>query len=107
MATITPEDVLKLTKPTDGFLCPLSANTYGIDFLKFTISDYREKKIIFEVGKDIPSTSDVSIDFSAVGEDMYRKIRYNFSEDVLRLPEIETSLLFQVGQQECKDFPYD
>lgn len=104
MATITPEDVMKLTKPTDGFLCPLSANTYGIEFLKFTITDYHEKKIIFEVGKDIPATSDVSIDFSAVGEDMYRKIRYNFSEDVLRLPNIETSLLFQVGQQECKDF---
>lgn len=103
MATITPDDVLKLTKPTDGFLCPLSANTYGIEFLKFTISDYREKKIIFEVGKDMPATSDISIDFSAVGEDMYRKIRYNFSEDVLRLPEIETSLLFQVGQQECRD----
>ena len=87
-----------------GFLCPLSANKYGIEFLKFTITDNREKKIIFEVGKDIPATSDVSIDFSAVGDDMYRKIRYNFSEDVLRLPEIETSLLFQVGQHECKDF---
>ena len=72
--------------------------------MKFTITDYHEKKIIFEVGKDIPATSDVSIDFSAVGEDMYRKIRYNFSEDVLRVPVIETSLLFSVGQKECKDF---
>ena len=56
------------------------------------------------MGKDIPATSDVSIDFSAIGEDMYRKIRYNFSEDVLRLPVIETSLLFQVGQKEVRDF---
>jgi len=104
MATITPEDVNKLTKPTDGFLCPMSANAYGLEFLKFTITDYENKKIIFEVGKDIPATSDVSIDFSAVGEDMYRKIRYNFSEDVLRLPCVETSLLFKVGQVECKDF---
>lgn len=104
MSVITPEDVVKLTKPTDGFLCPLSANTYGLEFLKFTITDYENKKIIFEVGKDIPATSDVSIDFSAIGEDMYRKIRYNFSEDVLRLPVIETSLLFQVGQKEVRDF---
>lgn len=32
-----------------GFLCPLSANTFGIDFLNFTISDYISKKTIFEV----------------------------------------------------------
>ena len=73
-----------------GFLCPLSANTYGLEFIKFTIVDYESKKVIFEVGKDIPPTADVSVDFSAVGTDMYRKIRYNFSEDVLRLPMIET-----------------
>ena len=68
----------------------MAANTFGLDFLKFTIVDYDSKKVIFEVGKDIPPTSDVSIDFSAVGEDMYRKIKYSFSEDVLKLPMIET-----------------
>lgn len=112
MATVTPEDVSQLTRPTDGnffedffdikftksfsfnkikgFLCPLSANVFGIDFLQFTISDYESKKIIFEVGRDSPTT-DMSVDFSSLGEDMYRKIKYEFSEDVLRLPFIETS----------------
>ena len=75
-----------------GFLCPLSANTYGIDFLQFTISDYVSKKIVFEVGRNTPP-QDMSIDFSTGGEDMYRKIKYEFSEDVLRLPHIETSLV--------------
>ena len=74
-----------------GFLCPLSANTYGIDFLSFTISDYSTKKIIFEVGRDNPTPQDISVDFSTLGEDMYRRIKYNFSEDVLRLPLIQTS----------------
>ena len=74
-----------------GFLCPLSANVYGIDFLSFTISDYNSKKIIFEVGKDNPTPQDISVDFSTLGEDMYRRIKYNFSEDVLRLPLIQTS----------------
>jgi protein unc-119 len=69
----------------------LSANTYGIEFLQFTISDYQSKKIIFEVGRDNPTPQDVSVDFSSIGEDMYRKIKYSFSEDVLRLPHIETS----------------
>ena len=111
MASVTPQDVEKLTKPTDGkwlqkliinlinltysqfilgFLCPLSANSYGIDFQQFTISDYETKKIIFEVGRNTPP-QDMSLDFSTPGEDMYRKIKYEFSEDVLRLPQIETS----------------
>ena len=38
--TITPDEALELTAPTDGFLCPLSANVYGIDFLEFEIKDY-------------------------------------------------------------------
>ena len=49
MDEVSPEDVLKLTKPTEGFLCPLSANTFGIDFISFTISDYETKNVIFEV----------------------------------------------------------
>ena len=77
--------------PGAGFLCPLSANTYGFEFLNFTISDYDSKKTIFEVGRDNPSPQDVSVDFSSIGEDMYRKIKYTFSEDVLRLPKIQTS----------------
>ena len=38
-----------------------------------------------------PPSQDVSVDFSSIGEDMYRKIKYDFSEDVLRLPYIQTS----------------
>jgi hypothetical protein len=97
MSFITPEDVNALTKPTEGFLCPLSANTFGIDFLSFSISDYQTKKVIFEVGKDSPAPQDITVDFSSLGEDMYRKIKYTFSEDVLRLPLIQTSLVFTVG----------
>lgn len=87
-----------------GFLCPLSANTYGFEFLNFTISDYDTKKIIFEVGRDNPTPQDVSVDFSSIGEDMYRKIKYTFSEDVLRLPKIQTSLIFAVGPREANKF---
>jgi hypothetical protein len=49
MADITPEDVNRLTKPTDGFLCNLGANHYNIEFLSFVISDYDTKNTIFEV----------------------------------------------------------
>ena len=103
-----------LTTPTlhtAGFLCPLAANTFGFEFLNFTISDYDTKKIIFEVGRDNPTPLDVAVDFSSVGEDMYRKIKYTFSEDVLRLPKIQTSLIFSVGPREAPKvrcfFPFD
>jgi len=97
MSYVTPDQVSQLLKPTEGFLCPLSANTFGIEFLQFTISDYQTKKIIFEVGKDTPAPQDIAVDFSNLGEDMYRKIKYTFSEDVLRLPLIQTTLMFAVG----------
>lgn len=49
MTEVTPEDVMRLIKPTDGFLCTLAANSYGIEFLSFVISDYETKNVIFEV----------------------------------------------------------
>jgi hypothetical protein len=72
-----------------AFLCPISANTFGIEFLRFTIMDYSTKKVIFEVGKDLPPPVDMQLDISS-GPDTFRKIKYQFSEDVLRLPAIET-----------------
>ncbi len=43
------------------------------------------------MGKDTPAPQDIAVDFTTLGEDMYRKIKYTFSEDVLRLPLIQTS----------------
>ena len=51
---VTPMDVMALNRPTEGFLCPLTANTYDVEFLNFVVSDYETKKTIFEVGKDTP-----------------------------------------------------
>ena len=51
MSSITPEEVCKFKKPTDGFLCKLSDNIYGIDFLAFTIKDYDTKRKIFHVDR--------------------------------------------------------
>lgn len=52
---VKPDDVLKLTSPTKGFLCPLSANRFHIDFLSFSISDYDTKTVFFAVDKLNPS----------------------------------------------------
>lgn len=98
----TPTDVLALRKPTKAFMCPLTANTYGIEFLSFAITDFESKKTIFEVSRDRPLP--VDFDLRNLDEDSLRKINYEFSEDVLKLPKIMTSLVFGVGPQEVRDF---
>ena len=47
----TPEAALALTTPTDDFLCPLSANTYGLDFKEFEIKDYDRGISLFHVAR--------------------------------------------------------
>ena len=85
--SVTPEDVMAFTKPTRDFLCPLSANVYGLDFLSFTIEDYDTKRVIFEVNKEnieLPA----GFDFSMLDENSYRKIKYEFSEGGVRLESL-------------------
>ena len=92
-----------------AFLCPLHANIYGIEFLSFVITDFDSKKTIFEarclrlksctaalvessrpqVSRDRPLPMD--FDIAALDEDSLRKINYEFSEDVLKLPKIMTT----------------
>jgi protein unc-119 len=90
--------------PTTGFLCPLTANTYGIEYLEFTILDYQTKNVIFNVGKDNPPPMDLDMDLASLDENSYRSIKYDFSEDVLRLPSIQTTLVFSVGNREMPNF---
>ena len=48
----TVEQVLEYRCPTAGYMCPLTANTYGLDFLSFRIRDYATSKQLFEVARD-------------------------------------------------------
>ncbi len=94
---ITPSEALESTKPTDGFLCPLSANKCGIEFQNFVISNYDTKEVFFRIGSvgGAELTTDrfeIDTDHNAKDSmDVHRKIRYTLSEEVLRLPRIATS----------------
>ena len=72
-----------------GFLCPISANTFGIEFTSFIIRDYDTKRVVFEVSRDKPPTNPPT-SYGDLDEDSYRRISYDFSVDVLRLPTIST-----------------
>lgn len=100
MSGVTADDVLELTHATEGFLCPLSANTYGLTFESFVMKDYHTKEVIFKIGDGAPLPD---FDISA-GEDALRKIRYDFSVDVLKKGTISTLLVFSNGPEPLENF---
>jgi hypothetical protein len=72
-------------------MCPLSANTYGIEFQSFMIRDYDSKQVIFEVSKEASMAAlPADFDMSQIDDEQYRRIKYEFSSDVLKLPTIST-----------------
>jgi len=95
-------EVLKLKEPTKNFLCPLSANTHGIEFLAFKIRDVDSRRTIFEVSKDAstpPPQFPPDFDF-----DQLRTIHYKFPAEFLRLKTVGTTLRFSVGPKEVRNF---
>ena len=102
---ITPDEALELTAPTDGFLCTLSANVYGIDFLEFEIKDYDSGESIFHVTKDpdlgLPTLPE---DISPALEKAVRTVKYTFPRKFLRFDVVRTALVFCVGEEPVSDF---
>jgi len=103
---VTPETVLDLEGPATRFLCPLSANTYGIDFIDFEIKDYDSGRSLFRVQKDPDVQTDMSLleDLDPAVENTIRTIRYSFPPEFLRYKTVRTSLVFGVGPQEMPNF---
>lgn len=97
-AKTTPEDVLKLTAPADGYLCPLNANTFGVEFLKFEIRDYDSGKPVYLSPNDAPQVPEV------LDEDLIRSVRYSFPADFLTFKTVRTLLEFRVGPQPMNNF---
>lgn len=101
--TVNPESVLSLTAPCDEYLCPLSANKYGIDFLKFDIRDYDTGKVVYQVSRE-PDLGPIPDDLDPETEDMIRSVRYCFPEEFLRFKTVRTSLQFAVGPEPVNNF---
>jgi hypothetical protein len=77
------------------FLCNVKGNAYDIKFLSFNIRDYGTKEILFDTSGDSTKTMgtfEFDYDHDSLTEDeMFRKIKYTFSERVLKLPLIATT----------------
>ena len=78
------------------FLCPLSANVYGLEFLSFKIRNGETKRLIFEASKEnVKAATDKAkkkgLEICTMADpDSFRKIAYEFDVDVLQAPCIVT-----------------
>jgi len=100
---ISPADVLKFESATKGFLCPLSANTFGIDFLAFKIRNMDPPAdVIFEVAKD-PNAAAPEYP-PGFDYDNTRRVSYEFPSKFLKFKTVGTMLRFKVGGEALKNF---
>ncbi|XP_029650919.1 protein unc-119 homolog B isoform X2 [Octopus sinensis] len=105
---ITPEEVLRLEKVTEGYLCPPEANIYGIDFIRFKLRDCDTGETLFEVLKQ-EDTDDEDViqktpDREEVDPNAGRFVRYHFTPQFLRLKTVGATVEFVVGNKPVKDF---
>lgn len=90
---ITPEDVLRLPKITDNYLCAPDANVYDIDFTRFKIRDLESGAVLFEIVKPIPDGVDDNADKASENEEILdpnagRFVRYQFTPQFLKLKTV-------------------
>jgi len=81
--SISPEDVLSLSKITDTYLCSPDANQFGIDFTRFKIRDMETNTVLFEISKPPNLTEDNSNNESS-DPNAGRFVRYHFTPEFLR-----------------------
>ncbi|XP_064612755.1 protein unc-119 homolog B-like isoform X2 [Liolophura sinensis] len=103
--TITAEDVLRLNKITEKYLCPPEANVFGIDFTRFKLRDMESGAVLFEVAKPPPTDEeDVDIDSEEVDPNAGRFVRYQFTPQFLRLKTVGATVEFIVGDKPVNKF---
>jgi len=105
---VSPDVVLELSAPTDSFLIGLNQAEYQIDFIGFKIRDYNSGQTLFEINKTEEQQENFTGERPAqqqiVPDDSARTIRYDFGSDFLELNTIGTTLTFNVGQKDVRNF---
>lgn len=98
----TVDEVQKLDRYTDSFLCEFKDNIYDIKFVNFRVRDLDSGFVLFEVKDDgEDTTSPEELDKL---DDEFRIIKYHLGPDFLDLKNIGTLLKFSVGPKPVKDF---
>lgn len=102
---ITPDDVLRLQKITENYLCSPEANIYDIDFTRFKIRDMESGTVLFEIAKPPPP---VTAEEEEVTEwqdpNAGRFVRYQFTPQFLKLKTVGATVEFTVGERPVNKF---
>jgi len=98
--SVTVDDILKLGRITDDYLCPITANAYKIDFTKFKIRDMESGGVLFEIAKP-EGASEMSL---SSDPNAGRYVRYEFPPEFLKLKQIGATVEFTIGDKPVNSF---
>lgn len=106
---IAPDDVLRLNKVTENYLCSPDANVYDIDFTRFKIRDLETGTILFEIAKPPPPEFDDNEDSldpepQEMDPNAGRFVRYQFTPQFLKLKTVGATVEFTVGDKPVNKF---
>lgn len=108
---ITPDDVLRLHKITEHYLCSPDANVHDIDFTRFKIRDMESGMVLFEIAKPPPpSTPDSEekgepeLEAECPDPNAGRFVRYQFTPQFLKLKTVGATVEFTVGSKPVSKF---
>ncbi|CAG9536334.1 unnamed protein product [Cercopithifilaria johnstoni] len=103
---ITPDDVLRLNKITDDYLCEPDANIYDIEFTRFKIRDLDTDQVLFEIAKPAAEELDTDdLNFEKCNDaNGARFVRYQFTPAFLLLKHVGATAEFNVGDKPVNKF---
>ncbi|XP_002737712.1 protein unc-119 homolog B-like [Saccoglossus kowalevskii] len=103
---VSPDDVLKLIRCTENYLCEPDANSFDIDFTRFKIRDMDSGTVLFEIAKPPPSEEedDVESDPDEMDPNAGRFVRYQFTPQFLKLKNVGATVEFTVGDKPVNNF---
>nr|CAG4642029.1 EOG090X0D9B [Eurycercus lamellatus] len=101
---VTPEDVLKLQRITNNYLCSPDANIYDIDFTRFCIRDLESGTVLFEIAKPLPPELCENPEPEDSDPNAGRFVRYQFTPQFLKLKTVGATVEFVVGDKPVNKF---
>ncbi|MCL4123916.1 UNVERIFIED_CONTAM: hypothetical protein GTU68_020259, partial [Idotea baltica] len=104
---VAPEDVLRLIKITEGYLCSPEANVFDIDFTRFKIRDMESGTTLFEIAKPPQHESegsDADNPMEELDPNAGRFVRYQFTPQFLKLKTVGATVEFTVGNKPVNKF---
>ncbi|CAB3365323.1 Hypothetical predicted protein [Cloeon dipterum] len=108
--SISPEEVLRLPRITENYLCAPDANVYEIDFTRFKIRDLETGTILFEIAKPPPTDSNSDLEDEPdheneeVDPNAGRFVRYQFTPQFLKLKTVGATVEFTIGSKAVNNF---